>query len=79
MKFSLKFLLIAAAIGFVVSSIISLIVTDLSWFCKYGLISLIPQCTNPYAYVLILTLGAIFTYLVLLGFFRLKEMLKSKG
>ena len=59
----LKGLGLSAAIGLMIGGGISLLYKDLSWFCQYGLISKIGQCTNHLVYPLLIAFTAVLVYL----------------
>ena len=66
MKFSWKLLGIAALIGLIIGGAISAIFSDLSFFCKYGIISLISQCTNHFVYPFLLVVATVGIYFAML-------------
>lgn len=62
-KEKLKFLLISIVIG-LIGGIIAVFFLDLNVMCNFGLISYIPNCSNPITFVLLMVGTAIIIYLI---------------
>ena len=62
-KEKLKLLLISIAVGLVVG-VLAAFFLDLNVMCNFGLISYVPNCTNPVIFVLLMVGTATIIYLI---------------
>jgi|GEM_PF-6290465 len=70
---------IASALGLVIGGGISALYPDLSWFCQYGLISYVPNCSNHIVYPLLMVFTAVVIYVMIMLLFLLAKVWKKSS